>query len=90
MEKNSMENKTNENSFKSDITPVEPVSLVKFESEEKAANETKDDIKPNIVIEEKSEENTSTDNNSDFTKQESKPKDYSQFGNAWDQTVNRH
>jgi cell division protease FtsH len=76
---------------KSDVTPVEPVSLVKSEEAPKAPEQPpiwqrqyEPDQKPEIRIESKSEDNSASD---DKGNDEDK-KDYSQFGSAWEQNIN--
>jgi cell division protease FtsH len=75
---------------KSDVTPVEPVSLVKSEEAPKAPEQPpiwqrqyEPDQKPEIRIESKSEDSSASDKDDDKDK-----KDYSQFGSAWEQNVN--
>jgi cell division protease FtsH len=76
---------------KSDVTPVEPVSLVKSEEAPKAPEQPpiwqrqyEPDQKPEIRLESKSEDSSASD---DKDNDEDK-KDYSQFGSAWEQNIN--
>jgi cell division protease FtsH len=78
-----------EEKSKDDVTPVEPVSLVKSEETPIWQRQYEPDQKPEIRIEAK-EDNDVTDDNGNNSKEgkNTDNKDYSQFGSAWDKNVN--
>jgi cell division protease FtsH len=76
---------------KSDVTPVERVSLVKSEQQPPIwQRQYEPDQKPEVRLEVKQEDDGEADKaqNDENNKGDDNRKDYSQFGSAWDQNIN--